>query len=229
MRFSQQLRPSQKLRILFFLCLNLVIIAFSITRSVGGRYHAPGSNVVNWSVPWIQFFHFLEAVVAILMGCLTALRSVFGSNGNSGKGSHSRSSLYYRIRKFFRLSSNDDNSDDIHGEKSRPKFLGGPQTGGTFHGLRTFIRRHEREPGHTTIASTVDSIDDPIKEYHQFQREQPKIGRLDSASTDGPSSSRPSYNDLPDVRPTASALLRSLLIHISVPNLPNRDAQPRVN
>jgi hypothetical protein len=223
MRFSQHLRPAQKLRILFFLCLNLVIIAFSITRSVGGRYSAPGSDVVNWSVPWIQFFHFLEAVVAVLMGCLTALRSVFGSHSDSGKGSHSRSSLYYRIRKFFRLSSNDDNSDDIHGEKSRPKFLGGPQTGGTFHGLRTFIRRHEREPGHTTIASNVDSIDDPIQEYHRFQREQPKIGRLDSASTDGPSR-EPSYNDLPDVRLTASALFRPLLIYLSVPNLPNRDA-----
>jgi hypothetical protein len=180
---SKSLRLSQKLRILFFLTLNLVIVAFCLVRSIGGRYYAPGTNYVQFSVPWIQFYHEMEAVVAVLMGCITAMRTVFAPS--SGINSHG-SSIYVRIKKFLHLSTGGEDDDEKYNgsetHKTEPKFLGGLRTGATFNGLRTFIRRYDREPGQTTIGNSQLSMTvDPVEEYHNFQRGH---ARVDSRETE---------------------------------------------
>ena len=125
-------------------------------------------------MPWIQLSHHLEAVAAVLMGCLTALRSVFV--GHFGDRSSKRGYFYYRFRKLVRPSSDDEKRESSSVQDDKAEFLRGPQTGATLHGLRSFIRRHERPSGNTTVQTNLSLKYDPIEEYHNFCRDK-DVGR----------------------------------------------------
>jgi hypothetical protein len=158
------MQPRQKAALGVFLCLSLVMVAFSITRVS----HIRGASGVD--VPWVFFWQFAEASVAVLMGSLTAFRTLLvaererrGSpspaHGHGGeKGGRGFNTFRQRIRLLGK-STSDLESQDGEGLPQIP--------GPTMTGLRTYIRRHKRDSGvktnvmvsqQSTLAGDEDSI-----------------------------------------------------------------------
>ena len=69
------LRLSQKLRILAFLCLNAFCIAIALSRMAGGGYYNHDGKFV-FRVVYNYILMHLEACIAIIMGGVTAFRTV---------------------------------------------------------------------------------------------------------------------------------------------------------
>lgn len=166
------MQPRQKAALGVFLCLSLVMVAFSITRVS----HIRGASGVD--VPWVFFWQFAEASVAVLMGSLTVFRTLLvaererrwspspagspqGGGGGVGKGKGGMGALYtFRQRvRMLGKSSRDLESQDEGGLPQIP--------GPTMTGLRTYIRRNNRDSGiktnvlisqQSTLAEEEDSI-----------------------------------------------------------------------
>lgn len=73
---KSQMKPSEKLGVGVFLCLSVVMAVIAIIRisayRIGGR---SGSLDVTWVFLWL----YLQASIAIIMGCLPAFRFLFTS------------------------------------------------------------------------------------------------------------------------------------------------------
>ncbi len=167
---QSRIRASQKAALGVFLCLSLVMVIFSITRV------SKISGASGVDVPWVFFWQFMEASVAVLMGSLTVFRTLLIAEGNKrraaaapvsppgggllkGDGSPRRPRSYYalghRVRLFGRKK---EMEEDL--EEGLPEIPGALMTG-----LRTFIRRNHRDDGlkteisqHSTLAEEEDSI-----------------------------------------------------------------------
>ena len=164
-----QLRLSQKLRILPFLCLNIFMVAFCLTR-LAGKYRDPYGNM-QVRVDWTSITLHMESSVAVLMGGVTAFRTVFASYIREKPHDLDRlsSQVYYRFRKFFKGGNLQGTSQELQDNKGA--LLTVPRSGGTLKGLRTFIRRHKREPGQTTDNSSWNhSVDNSMDSYHAFRK-----------------------------------------------------------
>jgi hypothetical protein len=126
----------------------------------------------------------MESSVAVLMGGVTAFRTLFASRIRERGHQHDPefrtlgTGLYYRLRKLFGRG-NSSRTLEVPQSENDKSMLSRVKVGGTLSGLRTFIRRHKREPGQTTMqsegASWDDSMGGSIVDYHAFKREE-KMG-----------------------------------------------------
>jgi len=164
------------LRILTFLCLNVFQIAICLGRSIGSGFRDRDGRVKFGIVYTCSLIH-VEASVAVIMGGVTAFRSVFMSQvrdrGRIPQGAEQRSSnRYQRVLSWFKIPGDKSRRDRLPRTQSgNGAFLAGPATGGTLRGLRSFIRRHERELGHTTRDSLeIESHYDSLQSYHNYIR-----------------------------------------------------------
>ncbi|KAL1606206.1 hypothetical protein SLS60_003607 [Paraconiothyrium brasiliense] len=180
------LRFGQKVRILVFLCLSVFMIAFALARLFGGLYR-DSFGVLTLSVTWTHTWLHFESSVAVLMGGITAFRTVFaGQVREAGKRHTSSSTIYKRIRSIFRRTPSETDSGVVEKLNKNRGFLAGPQTGASIKGMPTFIRRIGREPINTTMEDSVmDSQYDPLESYHAFRRDAdanvPRAGSNDDS------------------------------------------------
>ncbi|KAF2653203.1 hypothetical protein K491DRAFT_523522 [Lophiostoma macrostomum CBS 122681] len=166
----------QKLRILTFLCLNVFQISICLGRTIGSGFHDRDGRVKFGIVYTFLLIH-VEASVAVIMGGVTAFRSVFALRAHDRdheRPSRERrwSKVPSRILSWLRIPSS-KSKDDVVRERRRDNrmLLPGPVTGGTLRGLRSFIRRHDRTPGHTTgESSKLESTYDSVQTYHEYMR-----------------------------------------------------------
>lgn len=70
------MRPSQKIGVYIFLCLSIVMIAIAIIR-ISGYISDTHSDIICIDITWVSFWLYLEACTAIIMGSMTAFRSLF--------------------------------------------------------------------------------------------------------------------------------------------------------
>ncbi|KAK4234051.1 hypothetical protein C8A03DRAFT_18982 [Achaetomium macrosporum] len=150
-----RMRTQQKLALGAFLCLSLVMVVFSITR-VSKIKGASGIDV-----PWSFFWQFMEASIAVLMGSLTVFRTLLisesnkraaaaknsPSNNNSppvgmGVGVGEKKKPYYlsSLLGMIRRKKGFGDLESQEGEDGLPEI---PRA--TLTGLRTFIRRNNRD------------------------------------------------------------------------------------
>ena len=166
----------QKLRILSFLCLNVFCIAIALIRGIM-RVSSPHEigGQFQFRLLFTIFLEHIEASVAVIMGSVTALRTVFASHihsrGTDNTGD-SWSKIFCRLKSWFRR---EDSSSDLLGTQSttrtEKRLLPAMGTGITIRGLRTFIRRHQRDPGATTRNETLDDTRfDLFESYHNYIR-----------------------------------------------------------
>lgn len=182
-----QLRLGQKLRILTFLCLSITMAVFALGRLIGGLYH-DYAGVLVYSIVWTHLWLHLESSVAVIMGGVTAFRTVFAAQSrddDKSRSGKSASTLYEYVLRLFGKTRQSNSSVASSGiEEKKRGFLSGPRTGASLKGMRTFIRRNGRDPGHTTVNETLaDSTYDPLESYHNFVRHGEESTKLPSTRT----------------------------------------------
>ncbi|KAF2468323.1 uncharacterized protein BDR25DRAFT_373379 [Lindgomyces ingoldianus] len=175
---NSRLQFKQKLRILTFLCLNVFQIAICLGRSISSGFRDHKGRVKFGIVYTFLLIH-VEASVAVIMGGVTAFRSVFVSQirdrDREPQFAERRSpNTYQRIFSWLKVSGKKSRRDRSQKtQRGGGVFLAGPATGGTLRGLGSFIRRHEREPGHTTCDSPIiESHYDSLLSYHNYIRDK---------------------------------------------------------
>ena len=168
---------THKLRILTFLCLNVFQIGICLGRSIGSGFRDREGRVKFGIVYTFLLIH-VEASVAVIMSGVTAFRTVFAARlrarERERRSTRPRSSSFYQNIFSWLKGSREKATGPTSGnmKKDNRALLAGPPTGGTLRGLKTFIRRHEREPGHTTAESTMsESHYDPLQSYHEYMKE----------------------------------------------------------
>jgi hypothetical protein len=162
----------QKLGIAIFLCLSIFMVIIALIRMFGAMRPSLRSKR-DFDTAWEIFWQHMEGCVAVLMGSITAFRNVFGTQLAEEQRNRSPYTTYFaRFWSWLGVSSSSKPS------KQTPSFVDtniGVQvpnasiTHATLRGLKTFIRRHRRAPGNTTVS--IDSNYDPLMEYHNFQRQ----------------------------------------------------------
>lgn len=145
------------------------MVVFALARLIGGLYR-DSAGVLTLSITWTHTWLHLESSVAVLMGGITAFRTVFAGHVRAaGQRQGSSTSLYKRIRGVFQNIPTQSNSGHSENEKKGRGFLAGPQTGGTMKGMRTIIRKLGREPGSTILDGSLASENhDPLESYHRY-------------------------------------------------------------
>ncbi|KAK4183912.1 hypothetical protein QBC35DRAFT_541740 [Podospora australis] len=135
----------QKCALGSFLCLSLVMVCIAVIRAS----KINGASGVD--VPWEFFWQYMEACVAVLMGSLTVFRSVLvaqrnkssAGDGERKAGGVRRPIMSYLYRRRQRSSGQRVSGDE---DLESQRGYGLPQIpGGTVTGLRTYIRRHNRD------------------------------------------------------------------------------------
>ncbi|KAF2793411.1 hypothetical protein K505DRAFT_244470 [Melanomma pulvis-pyrius CBS 109.77] len=168
LRIARQMKLQHKIRVATFLCLSVAMVIISLVRISGGLY-TDFQGKQEFSFVWSSVLLHIEAGVGVMMGSISAFRSVFTGHRSSSEEEQQRPSFLSRLMKKLRLpyatkklgtSGNSEPSNQQLDQNS-------PQTRVTMFSLRRFIRRHNREPGHTTL----ESIDDPQDHYHNFVRQ----------------------------------------------------------
>ncbi|KAH8744395.1 hypothetical protein F5883DRAFT_590148 [Diaporthe sp. PMI_573] len=147
--YRARMRTSQKISLGIFLCLSLVMVILAIIRA--SKIH----GAVSIDVVWVFFWQYMETVVAVIMGSLTVVRNLLvhqtKSNQNSpaapGDGQGRQA---YRMRLLRRKK---DQSID-NPTQGRLPAVPSP----TLTGLRSFIRRHHREPGQETQVTQASTL-----------------------------------------------------------------------
>ncbi|KAI0479831.1 hypothetical protein F4859DRAFT_529965 [Xylaria cf. heliscus] len=136
------IRTSQKAGLGVFLCLSIVMISFALTRVSKIR------GVVGIDIIWEFFWQYMETAVAVIMGSLTVVRSLLvyqikGGHAQSPAGARPLGNSYYRLRFPYRRKKNIElESQELPSVPSA-----------TMTGLRTFIRRNNRDVGLETQAT----------------------------------------------------------------------------
>jgi hypothetical protein len=196
LRIARSMQLPQKIRIATFLCLSAAMVVISLVR-IGGGWYTDFEGKREISFAWSHILLHIEAGVGVLMGTISAFRSVFKSPRTSFDQERSRPpSFLARILNKLGLGyitksfGNSSSSGTQHPQLPRD----GQNTRLTMFSLRRFIRRQGRDPGQTTLAS----IDDPQEHYHEFMRREAEGARSTRALDERESASRPSENT--DVR-----------------------------
>ncbi|KAF2792260.1 hypothetical protein K505DRAFT_418567 [Melanomma pulvis-pyrius CBS 109.77] len=162
------LRCVQRLRIAIFLCLSIVIVMVSLVRLFGGLYHSPLGKL-EFSMQWMYTILHVEAAIAVMLGSISALRKVFATLPNDRSRENENRPIilihYDLLKRTLSWKKSSSIKDD---QKSTPQLSDGNRTQPTLRGLRTFIRRHERSAGHTTLNSIASEVED----YHNFKKRE---------------------------------------------------------
>jgi hypothetical protein len=120
------------------------------------------TGVAGVDIPWTFFWQFTEASVAVLMGSLTAFRTLLV--GHVGRNSEPKRSWPYSRYRIYKWGGRKVSADD-ETQEGLPEVPGATMTG-----LRTFIRRNNRDPGLTTANMTRHTMftDDPTAHNDQY-------------------------------------------------------------
>ncbi|KAJ0121464.1 hypothetical protein J7T55_008628 [Diaporthe amygdali] len=166
--YRARMRTSQKISLGIFLCLSLVMVCLAIIRA--SKVH----GAVSIDVVWVFFWQYMETVVAVIMGSLTVVRNLLvhqtKSNHNSpaapgGSGGRNPRAAYRMGLLRRHKEKNIDNSTRGLPEVPAP----------TLSGLRTFIRRNNRDPGLDTQATQASTLVQDETYYMAPSIEQSRI------------------------------------------------------
>lgn len=115
----------------------------------------------------------METAVAVIMGSLTVVRNLLvhqtKSNHVSPAGPEEEGRRAYRMRLLQR--NKNKNIDDSTRSGHLPEV-----PGPTLTGLRTFIRRNRREPGHETQVTQASTL---VPEETYYMMPSPEHSRVD--------------------------------------------------
>jgi len=157
------IRFSQKVVLGIFMSLSLVMVIIAIVRCA----KIYGKDGVD--LPWEFFWQCMEANVAVLMSSLTVFRTLLTHESKkrvddrkrrraAGPRSNFKSSLSVRVWRILNVKGKPH--EDLESQDGLPEIPGATMTG-----LRTFIRRNQRDGGHTVIddnmtkTSQTDTLD----------------------------------------------------------------------
>ncbi|KAI5919081.1 hypothetical protein F4810DRAFT_528487 [Camillea tinctor] len=144
-----KIRTSQKISLGMFLSLSLFMVCLAVIRI--SKIH----GIAGVDVVWEFFWQYMESTVAVLMGSLTVMRSLLiyqTKGGNSphdkvavaGPRSHGQNTWRLRFLRRHREQIDLESQDEL------------PEVpAATLTGLRTFIRRNNRDPGLDTQATST--------------------------------------------------------------------------
>ncbi|CAH0031808.1 unnamed protein product [Clonostachys rhizophaga] len=139
-----KMRLMQKIALGTFLCLSLMMAIMAIIRVSGI------TGVAGVDIPWTFFWQFTEASVAVLMGSLTAFRTLLV--GHVGRNSEPKRSWPYSRYRIYKWGGRKVSADD-ETQEGLPEVPGATMTG-----LRTFIRRNNRDPCLATANMTTHTM-----------------------------------------------------------------------
>jgi len=171
------------------------MVIISVVR-IGGGWYTTARPRREISLAWAHILLHIEAAVGVLMGTISAFRSVFKSPRTSSELERSPpASLLARVLNKLGLgylSEHSGYSGNSGPQQQNPRLPGNEQyTRATMFSLRRFIRRQGRDPGQTTLAS----ISDPQEHYHDFiRREAADGGRSNRVLNEQEDVRRPSAN-----------------------------------
>lgn len=133
----------QKLAVGTFLCLSIVMVAISITRSA----KIQGPPGVPEDVTWMLFWVYSESAIAILMVSLTAFRTVFNlkKEEESRKERLKKPPTYRQYENYERKQEKDVEAATMQGLPEIPSA--------TLQGVDAFIRWNGRLESDTKILS----------------------------------------------------------------------------
>lgn len=156
-----RIKQSQKFGIGAFLCLSVAMILAAITRAAGYRFN----GVID--LTWEIFWQYTEAGIAVIMGSLTALRTLFiqGSLRVSDEKRLSysmRQRLLQQVRKPHNTGSKDSEQGYLPAIPSA-----------TLTGVRTFIHDNNRSTP-TTTAIRAEGNRDEI----EYSAQTPKDNKI---------------------------------------------------
>ncbi|MCJ1252195.1 hypothetical protein MMC30_009442, partial [Trapelia coarctata] len=146
-----RIKPSQKFGIGAFLCLSVAMILAATTRAAG--YRLNGVLDLTWEIFW----QYTEAGIAVIMGSLTAFRTLFVQG--TLKVSHEKKPSY-SIRQRLLRKINKSGFED--GEQGHLPAI----PSATLTGLRTFIHGNNRSTL-TTTAMRAEGDQDGIRRSAQ--------------------------------------------------------------
>jgi hypothetical protein len=135
------MRLSQKLSLSVFLCLSIVMAIAAVTRM--SAYRIRGVLDITWEIFWM----WTEACIAVIMGCIVALRAVLVQGSVRKSQEKPRGPSYsMRERILKRIKRSKDSSWEEMGGDGLPQI-----PSATITGVRTFIRRNNRTFGASTV------------------------------------------------------------------------------
>ena len=150
---KSQMKPAQKASLGIFLCLSCVMVIASITRISGLNLN--GVLDGKWQIYW----RWAEGCVAGIMGSAVAFRALFVQDHNRIPDERKPApspSMRQRFQQKWKRSR------ESTLEEGEPAGL--PQIpSATLTGLRSFMRRHNRSAGATTmLGSEYDTLREPM-------------------------------------------------------------------
>ncbi|KAF2864722.1 hypothetical protein BDV95DRAFT_289806 [Massariosphaeria phaeospora] len=159
------LKLSTKMSVGAFLGLSVLMIICSIIRSAGfvsGKIDKPDPT---WRMLWTQ----IECCVAVIMASLTAMRAVLFPSSQQSNSSSFRRKQYYKLRPWTwsrsRTGSSKNQSDKENSTSGADNLELPAIPSATFSGVRTFIRRNQRDEKMAT--TYAESVWDPLEaDYH---------------------------------------------------------------
>jgi len=170
-----RMKLKQKFSLGIFLCLSFVMAIFALIR-VGGLKR--GSVVDN---TWSLFWQYAEGCVACIMASITPFRTLFV--GPSTYSSHrKRKGPSTSLRNLWRKPTKDSEEVGSWEEMRSNNPLPKPPAA-LISGLRTFIRRNNRESGETTVLVTntfqlaETTTNDPGEDYRNYLRNATGVPR----------------------------------------------------
>lgn len=164
---KSRMKTKQKVSLCLFLCLSFVMAILALIRVAGMKRDGIIDNT------WSLFWQYTEGCVACIMASITPFRTIFvniGSQPSRKKTSKGPSSSLRALWKKPPKHSEDSNWNELHND-ALPK-----PPGALMSGLRTFIRRNNREAGESTVLVTntfgIDETvsDDPRRDYQMYLR-----------------------------------------------------------
>lgn len=130
------------------LCLSVVIVTVVITQISG--LHVPGSSTID--VVWEVYWQYVEAMVAIIIVCLSAFRSFFIQH-NTRNQSPPKRSWYAGVKASLTNKSSDKEAWELS-----------HIPGATLTGIRTYIGGTGRENVHGT--DNIQNQDEDLLPLH---------------------------------------------------------------
>lgn len=127
-----QIKFRTKVALGLCLCMSIVVMIISIIQVAGIR--VPGRSKLD--LVWVVYWQMIEALVAIIIVCLTAFRSFFIQN-RSRNQSPPKKPWYSGIRAVWGNKSSGVTTEEQHELPQIP--------GGTLTGMRTFIDGNGRD------------------------------------------------------------------------------------
>ncbi|KAI1129674.1 hypothetical protein F5Y10DRAFT_237724 [Nemania abortiva] len=168
------LRCTQKGGVGGFLCLSVVMIAFALARVSKIR------GVVGIDIVWEFFWQYLETAVAVTMGSLTVVRSLLVYQIKRGHvqdpvGARPLGESYYRRRFWYRRKN-----VELESQEDLPSIPSATMTG-----IRTFIRRNNRDAGlETQVTATCHSDECTLTKDDGWQRISGQTPSVDSGQAE---------------------------------------------